>query len=328
MLNGAAVLKIPQADGSLKHISIPAERLWTKLGLVPSQLELRTRRLHWLQEIATHRADNKQLLAALFGQLEDEEHPTCENHLLTRNEDGQVRGNPWALQALNDLKLLVHVENGPELLAAMGHLHLKVFTDEFSKMFHKINFGKLRDRYWEGVIDEMGKRRVEVGGAVAGGGGGDQSEHDPLPPPRVWRCMETKADGTECGLEFHEQQGWYAHMRFSTEGSHGHRSLAQLLTVSNQCPWCMSTHSTIAISRQHVRRLFMKRSCQCDRSPMHHEPILPPTFECPACSKDHPSFEALQRHIRTHIDLSDATFSFTAPHGVGLADRPDGDGPG
>eukprot|EP00959_Pyramimonas_sp_CCMP1952_P292611 6119881-Pyramimonas_sp.AAC.1 len=89
LLKGAAVLKIPQADGSLKHISLPAVRIWTKLGLVPSQLELRMRRLHWLQEIAAHRSDNKQLLTAIIGQMEGEEHPTCENSLLTRDNAGQ-----------------------------------------------------------------------------------------------------------------------------------------------------------------------------------------------------------------------------------------------
>eukprot|EP00959_Pyramimonas_sp_CCMP1952_P001442 29495-Pyramimonas_sp.AAC.1 len=70
--------------------------------------------------------------------MHGEEYTTCENGLLTRGDAGQVRGGPWALQALNDLKLLVHVEKGPELLNAMGHIRLKVFTDEFSTRFHKL----------------------------------------------------------------------------------------------------------------------------------------------------------------------------------------------
>eukprot|EP00959_Pyramimonas_sp_CCMP1952_P310173 6491614-Pyramimonas_sp.AAC.1 len=52
---------------------------------------------------------------------------------------------------------------------------------------------------------------------------------------------------------------------------------------------------------------------------------MSPTFECPACSVDRPSAVALQRHIRTRIDLSDATFSFAVPAG-GAGDATGGGG--
>eukprot|EP00959_Pyramimonas_sp_CCMP1952_P279383 5841177-Pyramimonas_sp.AAC.1 len=58
LLKGDAVTKFHNPDGSIKHVSLPAQKIWTRLGLVPASLELRIRRLRWLQQLANHRADN------------------------------------------------------------------------------------------------------------------------------------------------------------------------------------------------------------------------------------------------------------------------------
>eukprot|EP00959_Pyramimonas_sp_CCMP1952_P081337 1699587-Pyramimonas_sp.AAC.1 len=78
------------------------------LGLVPTEIELRVRRLGWLQQIALHIRENTQLLAALFGRLPGEPTETLKDWQLVRDDAGKLHGNPWALQAVSYTHLRAH----------------------------------------------------------------------------------------------------------------------------------------------------------------------------------------------------------------------------
>ena len=71
------------------------------LRFVPSLLELRIRRLKWLQTIAGDTEKHHQLLTAWLGQFPGEAAPTI-------TEQGEVhpKANPWAKQFAEDIKAL------------------------------------------------------------------------------------------------------------------------------------------------------------------------------------------------------------------------------
>eukprot|EP00959_Pyramimonas_sp_CCMP1952_P135119 2827285-Pyramimonas_sp.AAC.1 len=65
-------------------------------------------------------------------------------------------------------------------------------------------------------------------------------------------------------------------------------------------------------------RLFRIHCCQADREHYKYEIIEPEYLHYPACGQDHHSLEALQVHIRFHVQLDhSALFTFEAPSDVG-----------
>ena len=53
-------------------MSLCNQLVWKYIGCVPVQIEMRIRRLKWLQELVTHKKNNKMVIAALVGTFEFE----------------------------------------------------------------------------------------------------------------------------------------------------------------------------------------------------------------------------------------------------------------
>eukprot|EP00974_Lingulodinium_polyedra_P060096 5792283-Lingulodinium_polyedra.AAC.1 len=68
------------------------------MGIVDIELELRVRRLRWLQAVSREPENHVQFLAALFGTARCDKHSTVDAlGRLTEN------ANPWARRALSDV---------------------------------------------------------------------------------------------------------------------------------------------------------------------------------------------------------------------------------
>ena len=73
LMGGKACQKEMQADGTVKFIACHSNTVWKFLGLVPSSIELRIRRLRWYQNLASNMELHKSVIVAMFGRLD------CEN---------------------------------------------------------------------------------------------------------------------------------------------------------------------------------------------------------------------------------------------------------
>eukprot|EP00974_Lingulodinium_polyedra_P094239 9132549-Lingulodinium_polyedra.AAC.1 len=89
-----------------------SEVVWSRIGLVPCHLELRVRRLKWMQAVSRDPSNNEQVLSAMFSQLYMEDAPTV-------REDGTLNmdmASPWAVQWKEDLLSLGGWDDGEAFL--------------------------------------------------------------------------------------------------------------------------------------------------------------------------------------------------------------------
>ena len=100
----------------------------------------------------------------------------------------------------------------------------------------------------------------------------------------------------------------------SHEVSHGTRCILYSLTVTNQCPWCMSTFANRLTAQHHVESAFRNARCLVDHSPHGHEVVEPESVECPECDPGAGEYETLaqlQLHIRSHAPVEAPSLVFT-----------------
>ena len=94
LMRGRACRKEVQMDGSIKYVACTSTQVWKYLRLVPCEIELRVRRLLWLQSLVRQPELHANLLAALFGMFpqDPDELPSF-----------STQTNPWAQQLLADV---------------------------------------------------------------------------------------------------------------------------------------------------------------------------------------------------------------------------------
>ena len=98
LVRGAAGAKEVSADGDIKFTACTSRQVGDFLRLVPCAIELRIRRLRWLQQLVHRPVLHANLLASLFGRFpfESAQRPafSCDT-------------NPWARQLYDDVQQLV-----------------------------------------------------------------------------------------------------------------------------------------------------------------------------------------------------------------------------
>ena len=118
--------------------------------VAPAAVEVRTRRLRWLQDMVAHRPTHGQVVAALFGKLPDEEEATI---LPTgRLSEG---ANSFARRLLDDLNSLAEVssfESFSEAWADSGGNFAELFAEgsDLHELFLVQDFAAYRASSWLG----------------------------------------------------------------------------------------------------------------------------------------------------------------------------------
>ena len=108
--------------------------------------------------------------------------------------------------------------------------------------------------------------------------------------------------------------------------AHGHRSVVDMLVVTNQCPFCMSVFANKKTAVKHVKNLMQTKICRVDGSDVHYskQPQQDVNlsdedmcYDCLYCGEELPSLTAFQHHVRQHFPLKPEEFSleFTLPNG-------------
>ena len=90
-------------------------------------------------------------------------------------------------------------------------------------------------------------------------------------------------EGGICGKVFQSYKGLTTHIR----RRHDRRDLLSLLTVTNQCPWCMSTFLTRDIAVAHVRRSCNESGvCREGLSKWARKVQEVDSYHCPVCEHE------------------------------------------
>ena len=188
--------------------------VYKMIRIIPFFLELRVRRLKWMQSIARDIVNQEQLPAAIFGQYGEDREPTV-------LPDGRLnRGiaNPRALQWERDLAGLEVLESGGELSEEVenhsgGLRPLAPLLEEGPwQAFLAIDVSELRSHF-------LAAAEALPGFAAMG------AEEDACEDERPHRCSLLAADGDERGVRFLTTRALAAHQIASKGGTHGQSDL-------------------------------------------------------------------------------------------------------
>ena len=106
--------KLYDADGlcTITYRAKTRAEVFRLVGIAPLFVELRVRRLQWLQELILRPKHHRVTLAALFGWIPGGSDPIDDAGAIAR-----AGAHPWLQQVLDDLEDLATTDNGYDFLA-------------------------------------------------------------------------------------------------------------------------------------------------------------------------------------------------------------------
>ncbi|MDA8582610.1 hypothetical protein N9L68_00225 [bacterium] len=264
-----------------------------RMRMVPCELELRVRRLKWLQAIAKEPTNNGQIIVMLMGRLDHEDE-------LAITEAGEITNTatPWAHQMINDVEAIKETEEGELVHEAMeGNMRNLFVEGEWWEAFQGFDPAQLRAQFLAqpecSAAASFKKQREQT-----------RSHDDEI--DSSFECQQMNEDDTPCSRSFRSYQA----LRMHETLSHGMNNMSRKLTVTNQCMWCLQEFATRAIAQFHVEASVRMRRCAISRVRMPHAVQRPTELSCPhdECEErePYPSLEELQRHIRSHFPEASA----------------------
>eukprot|EP00959_Pyramimonas_sp_CCMP1952_P452272 9466289-Pyramimonas_sp.AAC.1 len=201
--------------------------------ILPARGELAIRRIRWLQQMLRHRFANQQTLTALFGHLGGER-PTLdlEGHL-------RPDANPWVLQLAANLEMyrgLSGTESFFEQWQDMNDSWFSIFEEnsEPAHEFLRIDPSLLRAAAFTSKLTWARLFRPDILY--------DEGDHEDK-----FVCGWVLEGGGTCTCTFKT----YAQLLGHRTHGHGERAVSATI-VTNQCPNCSSTFTSVDIARSHI----------------------------------------------------------------------------
>ena len=235
--------------------------------------QLMVKRLHWLQRMAEAPTDHELLFTALLAPSGALQIPQLAPSGLENSYS-----NPWLLQWLGDLRELAAVD--------------PVFMHEFETLgFRAI---------WSQAFRSSKPRKLLSDHQAT-------ATHDAPPRPVYSVCPLSSVQPLACQLSYPTLQALVLHLR----RNRGLYNVLRTAVVTNQCPWCRRTFTTINGARSHTRIRQKHGSCPLRTGGCLHrewQPRQPDNMACPFCKQQFMTLQALQDHIVQHIaNLDDET---------------------
>ena len=281
LMRGAACKK-EVLDGAIKFKACTSRQVWEYLRLVPCEIELRIRRLGWLQQLVRSPVLHCNVLAALFGKFPSDSETV---------PSFSINTNPWAQQLHNDVQTLGELDSGVCFLPFLQSDLSKLFS-EFKTDFLYVDVSEFRAKYFSisipppGWVPEADLEPPDV---------------EPVDDNLPYECECLLDDGTICGRKFATLQQLATHVRRFKAGNHGAIPQHYRAVVTNQCPWCRVVYCNIRTTRIHVQKALQQKKCRGRGSPYTFTPKIPPSLECPICTLEFSTLDELHDHITQHF---------------------------
>jgi hypothetical protein len=137
---GSAHYQYTDDDGVVRHEAMTNEALHEYWGIPKIEEELKIQRLKWWQSIIKFPETSAQILAALFGKCQFEDHPQLDEH-------GRLTtyATPHLRQFYQDISTISSIEGLRWVWEDMQHSITRLFnTRELSEAFCEFDFSELR----------------------------------------------------------------------------------------------------------------------------------------------------------------------------------------
>ena len=287
LMRGKACGKAVTESGETKYTQIAIGEVFRYLGVASAAVELRIRRLKFLQFLSRDPFQHVHILTALFGVMAFDPGPTLDfAHGVVSD------ANRYAKLFWDDLQSLEMLDSAYWLLEVADGNLLAFFT-ELAPDFQQVDVSELRARELCVQIPPPGTL-PQVAASVDDG--------DIEVPLHV--CQIRLEDGSQCGKQFGSLCALLLHQRRSKSGNHSTVSDFYKAAHVNQCPWCLMVHASIISTRRHIRRRLETGVCPADSrcavwfSP-HPTHLL--TWFVKFCGVEATNLPQLFAHIRSHF---------------------------
>ena len=268
LMQGRACEKIPAMDERgepfTKFEAKPNSAVWRFLQLAPAHVEVRVRRLRFWQKVAERKEQHVALLATMFGRYPFEVAPYL---------------HPWAKQLREDVQALAFTQLGAEVAQQMGQNPALLFRRPLCEHFVSIEVDQLRSQYLDGNGHQEGAEVVH------------KSEDE---VPR-YTCDVNLPDGQVCGQQFSSFRALQTHKRHAA--NHGFVAPEHYLAVTNQCPWCKVSYTSLAATKRHIKKALAAQHCRGEGS------VVFPMVQTPdslVCKKKRRRVRLASRFAKSH----------------------------
>ena len=212
----------------------------------------------------------------------------------------QLRADISELQVLDDAGWIVgQVGADPELL-----LHDPVLRADFCS----IDVSQLRSRVLSVQVAPPGDQTYMCHADVARGVVEQEFGE--------FVCALQQEDGSVCGRTFQTQKALFAHQLHAQGGEHGADIHASSLVVTNQCPFCSSSFSSVASAKNHFRRAVQSGRCLADRAFLGGEVTPVHGIVCKLCEQNFADHSCYHWHLRSHFPNFEGYIELLGPPGL------------
>ena len=229
-MRGTACEKTEDEHGEIHYRSVPNSAVFRYLGIASSRVELRIRRLKFLQCLARDPANIIRSSPQFSG--------LCS--LMVSQQDNQTVGclpakTYWedvqALRCLDSAYWLVDLANGEVL----------PFFSEQAKNFMHVDVSELRAQELSVRIPPPGYVHHPA----------LESEDTDEPQTLAHTCNMLLDSGQVCGQQFKCLRDLRLLQFRSKQSNHGVLDDSYKAAHVNQCPWCLMVHASIVSTRKH-----------------------------------------------------------------------------
>ena len=263
-------------------------------NLAPSHIELAVLRLGFMQRMLRHPTEHAQVLTVFY-------HPKLrfEQDDASHSVPGKVfPKHPWAIQLHGDISLWEVLDDGHELVTAVGKRVDKLFfNDDIKHMFLAVDVSRLRVYHvTSNVPPPLPYNQFDVPVVDE-----DFPDVDNIASDRVkFKCPDVTDTGEVCGQVFPSISSLQQHRRHSQlGGEHGQLSITSFV-LRPQCCFCESVFASVAAAVQHVRNSCNRGYCLLDRSYMPSSLVDVDECSCPVCDEEFFDIKSYYAHIATH----------------------------
>ena len=244
--------------------------------------ELTVMRLRWFQSLLKSPEHHEQYFTALFALYDFEQSSHAQFAIAQRP-------HKWVLQLQSDIQQLGTLDNWSYVVEDIGNNPQCLLVDV-----------QLRDAFRTGDVSEL--RNKHISKCIPPPGTTlTSSTCSPCSavPSSTFTCGDIRIDGSHCEATFSTYRELCVHRRKATT-THDSPPHVQQLAVTNQCPFCSSSFSSLLSARQHVRHAVTYGACHVDRSYMPIPVKQVTDISCIVCNNSYANVDQYNWHVTLH----------------------------